>query len=980
LAAPNRWSARLKIIERRDLLARIERFEPRFVRVVAPAGYGKTILAQQISARYTLSALCDLAGATSGLDIAKRLLTALTAWLGPEGDKLLMAAATSDNDLPTWMRFIDVAWSSHTADGVLIIDNFEFVNNDAGLREPLDRLFLKPNEHRTIVICSRETIALRPNRFASPPNTMALRHSELRLTDKEIEELLPLSDLDAKYISDLTGGWPMAIQLIVRLLESKEISGIDDLPSHGSFDDLYGYLAEHVLAALPQHKRDLVALVASIPQCTMADLHAFSQGDLEGDLAGLEPFVIRNRDGIIAAHPLIKSTVKSTVGRYGFRYSAALQSAARAALRDSRFERAAQLFAIDGDTDNCAKALDAAQMHITAPTPTLLDLTLSLSDETLLRYPMLWCTAIFLSRSLGADKHDWVANGERFWAGFAPDESLAARATLFVVLCNGYMNIGAYDKGMAFYQEFVDSISPDEADALRAPLAIARGVLTVPSERTVDLETLERDAAPILETPATRALWLYEITARIHRVSGDRISERASLATAVEIAVDLGLPMVICAASLDATFASWFAGDESLSEHYGSILERNVIPSTIRGCRPMLDVLAGRYDRIDPANAKKKSLCYAYVMSAARETNLQARAHYAMQAIIAADQSKQPFAQILSRVTLATLASHRQETLFAEANIIAATIAPERLRDDTRKVSQNRPNGTIFEPLIERLTPKRRAAALRTSPTFRLKFLSGQLENDDGAIRLRRRELEICMFLSLRGRATSTGEIVAAIWNGAQSAVNSVKVHVSRIRKATGNDHVILSTESGYLLSELTTSDVFEIRDLIRSLARDRLIDGWEQTKVDTLVSWLASVRLALTEPFTDGEWYSDALQNLSVEIREVLVAAARDGITRGRDAAALAIGEHLLSLDRCDEAGVEICIRASMNLGDDFGARCYLRDYEKQLVEAIGLGAEPYIRSLVYPDETNAWDSSLATVASKVYSGQFTHGDVELA
>src|SRR5271165_6232229 len=177
----------MHIVRRSAILSRVADFQPRLIRLVAPAGYGKTIVAQQIADRFTYCATCDFLGATTPLDVAKRLLTGLAPWLGNEGAQLLMGAASSENDLQTWMRLTGSAWESRAGPALLILENVEVASDRPELLEPLTPLFRRALDDKVLCVCSREHVALRPGRATPPDATMTFGFDELRFSEREID-------------------------------------------------------------------------------------------------------------------------------------------------------------------------------------------------------------------------------------------------------------------------------------------------------------------------------------------------------------------------------------------------------------------------------------------------------------------------------------------------------------------------------------------------------------------------------------------------------------------------------------------------------------------------------------------------------------------------------------------------------------------------------------------------------------------------
>src|SRR5579863_10288406 len=99
---------------------------PRLLRVVAPAGYGKTTLVHQLGRRFGSFALCDCDRASDTIELSRRVLGALARETSQRTESVASQMVSLQDDPNQWADLALRVWSepSNTPD-LFVFDNLE---------------------------------------------------------------------------------------------------------------------------------------------------------------------------------------------------------------------------------------------------------------------------------------------------------------------------------------------------------------------------------------------------------------------------------------------------------------------------------------------------------------------------------------------------------------------------------------------------------------------------------------------------------------------------------------------------------------------------------------------------------------------------------------------------------------------------------------------------------------------------------------
>jgi|GEM_PF-2519412 len=896
---------------RERLLKSLDISQPRFLRIIAPAGYGKSTLARQYSESFQRLGTCDCLGSGSAFELVKRLAYALSS-TAPDANALVMEALAFGEDVSAWAAFCRRVWHSPNAPSLLVIENGEALQDDVGARGVVMELLSSPNPDHRLALCSRVPFSLRSGRFAAPNEIVTIGPKELRFDRSEIAAVLNtgVDDRLVARVDTLTEGWPMAVFLVARLLEEGKLFVLDEADRAADLDALYDYLAEQILESLDVRQTELLTALAVVPNPTIADLERLhpniGRRALLADIARMAPFVAQERAGTYAVHPLMRAMIRE---RYMERKDSILLSIAQGAADAGDVVRAAQLFFEAGDQHAAARMINFGGMFIATPPPPVADLMTQIDADVMIHYPALW-NAATITRAYAIPPRQWMSEGEFVWRSLTGKEDLVVRTGVMFSLANVYANDGRFADTLRLCDEFEASLSESERELGHAAAEFFRGTVLLYRAKPIDFDRYRACIAPFLEHPVTRALADYDFVARLHRLNGERSEERAALERALHTALASKLPLVVSLIAMDAAFGAWLAAEDDLVDRYLALVEEHSPASVINGCRLFIDAVRGRIENLAPGYEKIKTRAYAYVIAASKAADREKARALAQQAVAAADHSAQPFAQVLARMCLATIDTTTRASAFREARTIAQDVSSERFRTDLDRVIAGKPNGTMWEKLIGRLRTRQPAEA---AGSFTLRLADGRLESLAGdVIPLTNRELELVAFLTIGKRPHTTEEIADAIWpDNPDTGISSLKVVVARVRQKSGDPTIIELTPDGYAVRAVTTASLAELDELLRLLRRDAAQAYWPVNDIEALIDWLRRLRDGFPVSVSRWPWFGPIEARYLHLLHDAALLTARSALDAQRFDVAVRIAHELAESDQSDDVALEIAARA---------------------------------------------------------------------
>jgi len=692
--------ASLGEIQRRSLLARFKRARPRIIALTAPAGYGKSTLMRQYAASFGKHALCDLADITEESDCARAVLAAL-ADESPERSEGLASLERQfdDVDAKAADHMVLSAWNARVEDSIFVFDNAERLA-EMGLDEILGRYFVASPRGRTIVISSRKPLRLRLSRFAAPHEIVALRAADVALDADEIAALVG-AESDAKAISAISYGWPVATLLLARLAREPDfdalLSRLDDVV----FEHLHEYLSVEVLATLEPEIVKAMATIACIPDPTDHDLAALGIQTL----IEMPPFLQRSSNGRYALLPLLRKTLLASQPHLKARVLALL---AELHLRGESYLRAAQIALAAGNEDEAAMALDCIDVWERLPEREFADVLAKIDSAIVAGYPKLWF--------FWAERHKYsidpstaLAETRSMWHRLPNDVAHSTRAAIFDKLVNRMLRLGFIDAAIELIDEQNKQLgaravphSVEEADVvlMRSIIAARFGRF---AERAWLIEMIERGIG------FTKVMLLRERLERavhVERVRNNYALECKLLDALVKDSERAGLSEWSAQALGHAVFGAWLAGDNdraaSLSENFAALVRKHCFV----GLEHFAECALGRIDARPRGIEAYVWLAQAHLIAWHKSIDSTVARYHAKAARESADAWGNPFLRILARVALAQLDPDDSAQLYAEASALAEPMESPALHEALHALRAGTDGGGMFATRRPRCAPR----------------------------------------------------------------------------------------------------------------------------------------------------------------------------------------------------------------------------------------------------------------------------------
>ena len=275
---PPSYGTRLLTRKRLLQLIKTDNGNSRFLIITAPAGYGKTVFAQQLSQSFE-QPLVWLQLDRHDNDPAAFLHCLVTGlrqhWpeLGNKAIQLAAQGGEAGNNPRLVVSILVNDLLRYRANPVLVFDDTHELNEPSVLlllKELLDNL---PSGIFSI-LAGRTAIPLKLNHYYTTGKAHHLGAAELSFTNDEIRELLqerygPQPNKIVKEVERLTGGWPVTIEFSDMLLP--EIKSNREHLNLKKKASLFDYLASEVLEKqLPEHRKFL--LESSVLETLSPDL------------------------------------------------------------------------------------------------------------------------------------------------------------------------------------------------------------------------------------------------------------------------------------------------------------------------------------------------------------------------------------------------------------------------------------------------------------------------------------------------------------------------------------------------------------------------------------------------------------------------------------------------------------------------------------------------------------------------------------
>jgi LuxR family transcriptional regulator, maltose regulon positive regulatory protein len=296
---------RRRIIERPRLIRALDRSHARVRMLVAPAGYGKTTLAEQwaadegrrvswVRSRRSAADVAVLARAMAaaaaeilpGCD--RRLLERLNATADPAEELSVLSDLLSE-DLAAWP---EEAW--------MVIDDYHYVGESSTAEAFVEAVVAR--SPLRVLISTRDRPGWVSTRSVLYGEVLEIGQSALAMSEDEVDELLAGGrDAMSPGLLALAGGWPAVIALASLTTSPSAPVGDLEVP-----EQLYEFFAEEVYRGLEPTVRIGLGLLATAPSLDR-ELAAELLGNERAERVCTEALtlgMLEERGGRLELHPL----------------------------------------------------------------------------------------------------------------------------------------------------------------------------------------------------------------------------------------------------------------------------------------------------------------------------------------------------------------------------------------------------------------------------------------------------------------------------------------------------------------------------------------------------------------------------------------------------------------------------------------------------------------------------------------------------
>ncbi len=861
------------MLRQRRLQTRTVAFDPRLVRLHAPAGYGKAQLARFFALRFEGYAVCDCAGVAGIADFAGRAMSALGDEAHGDAVTLMrLRLLAAEADAASWSRHLLEAWKLQQPRSLVIFENAGALAGSPELLGLFGELLAARPAERVVLVSSREPLPVRYAHYFAPHEMLVLAREDLRCDRDEAAaafEGTELSEDAVDRILTLTGGAPVTVQLLARFANYEAnfealLGRLEAVPCAGR----HAFLVREVLPALTDDMLAVLRAVAAIGRATLEDIAAATR------VAHPMPTVDRlvrlpgflTAEGVAyRAHPVLLEALpaddRATPAGY-------LLRAARENERLGDHLRAAELHLVRDDPVAAARALDRLPFGTLAqPTARLADALTKIEMAILCRLPNLWCALLPYRRDITepARLYDEAAELVRTTSSSAPSlqQRLRVRLAMFA------QQLGKLVEARILLEKRAPPNANEDPQERRLAL-MTSALIAAKQGRFSEAERYVEEANAVhgarrVRFEAERA----EIARERARLYGEWHGLQKLEEDALAAAQRSGVTSRVVDAAHAVATAAWFCNDDARVGAARQLLDDCGDAEVARFTEAVAAALTGVTADV-PARTLAHARWHAALATADAD---RARALFDA-AVEGIDAVENEFARIAVRVSAAVVFPLQRHRLL-EARLIAAQIESPPLQASLEMLidSPEPADYGMFKPIAARAA--RSPLKLRRDVLF-LEILRGRVLRGGEVLRVSGRDFELLAALALLPGGTSKEQLAATIWPAldGDAALNALKMCVSRTRAELGDREAIVSTKRGYSLSAHVAVDVREIEQLQRRMRGAETLGEAGRLQLEDALRRLAPHERAF---FPRWPWFPPHADRFAELRRELGLALAKE-------------------------------------------------------------------------------------------------------
>jgi hypothetical protein len=824
--------------------------------------------------RFERHAICDCTGLSTTVEFVGRAMSALAEETRGGADSVAlerMRLHATEADAATWTRALLEAWKVRQERSLLILENADAIAGHDGILALLgDMLAAQPIE-RALLISSRVELPLEVSRYLAPHQVLTLARSELALDTEEALGMFEGTDLAAEIVERivrLADGWPSALMLLARVAHYEaNVEGLLDRLDAVTFADLHHHLLNDVLAALTPEMMSTMIAAAAIPRASLEDISAatgirHASGILDGLLR--LPGFISSEAGTYQMHPLLLEVLRTLHEPDFANY---LLRAAHETERAGDFLRAAELYDSYGESTAAADALERLPAAVLEqPSVRLIDALAKIPMSTLRSHPNLWI-AILRFRRRNVDGEQLYAEVLGLLQTLSPEGSPPLYRRLSVRRAMLAQELGRLSEARATLGAAFAGGAPDETPEERRLVLMASAVVAAKQGRFAEADRFVETADAVHGARHVRFdVERGQIAMEKARFHGDwqdwlKIGEEALVA-----AQRTGPTAYIVEAARAVALAAWYCDDDQRWASAQQLLrdcgDADAFALASLSDAALTGAEQGASQRVMPL------ACWHAALASGDADHAKALFDRAIAGI---DALESDFLRIAIRVCAALLLPAERRRLL-EARTAAQRIESPPLQASVELLIDS-PEPTdygIFKNLAARVG--RSPLKVRRDVLF-IDVARAQVRRGSNVLHVSDRGFELLVALALLPAGTSKESLASSIWPtlDAKSALNALKMCVSRTRAQVADKEAILSTRNGYTLSERAVIDVREYERLVRSLRGAATLGESIRRQALDAVAILGAHRRAYA---ADWPWFAphaEHLDELHHELRRLV-------------------------------------------------------------------------------------------------------------
>jgi DNA-binding SARP family transcriptional activator len=896
--------------------------------LVAPAGYGKTTVANALRSDYEHAGVCDCYGIETVKGFVRAMLVALAQENPDEeaffsGLQMRLLSAQTDGDAT---ELVDTAWRKKPPDrSLFVFENTESIAADSALASLLTRLVDTAPLQRRIAICSRVSLPTRASRYLPPHQIATVTAADLTLSEAEAHALLEregIADADAREkIVQVARGWAIVLLLLARLHNEGRLESALSEAESITFDDFFAFFLNEVLEVVDPGVKELMTICAAIPGVSAQEL-CVASGRSEFAVQSLirKAGLIQPEGNGYGVHPLIRDVLLHNDPQW----RTLVRPIAEFCEKRGDVYRAVRLYRLCADDDNAARVLAALPMGQLQSAQAASEL-LALPVAAIRKWPRLVAAFSFYSSEVTHD--DLLELLRTAFESLSEQTDAETVAAVGAIYCLRQSDI---DKAKA-REIFSANLLQRASETSRSARALLAGVQQHLAEIILDVPVSEREAEYHIAAAAdlsNQATWLAKKVEAYHLDAGHREEALRWAEITLGHARRAGAAFY-AGGLLTAIFDAWFWGnDESAARYYDELLAvattdpsftyllRALDPKTIDSALPL------RQPPADPT-------CYLIAASKAEGAERR-RILYALETL-ALDWP--PYGRaypLLASAACEEEPSTRKAICDRVASFVDGKL-PE-LHAAVLAYRDGRPS--FIDAFMARFEPRNKEAAAAPAAEMSIEVLRECVVLDGNALKLTPREAALLAFLSANRSGVSREEIQDAIWPDLdeQRARDSLYSLLHRLRKRLQKHDLVEGIGNGYRIAQGVQVDLWDLEFISQKSQRDGA-----GTSLEPVHRYYDMVQRRKYPHLMKFEWFYSMNFRVIECGRTLARTLIADALARQDHTTAIRLATELIDEDACDEWAHQVIVKAWIDTNERQKAVEAYANYCRLLKREIG-------------------------------------------